>query len=53
MSYTFNAAPMVVKSKAKYRPANTANSTKLTPLELENAYVKEQEEKIKSENMQK
>lgn len=50
MAYSFNAEPRVVKQKPKYRKGG---DTLLTPIELEKAYVNEEEEKFKAESMEK
>lgn len=52
MSYSFNAAPQVVKSKTRYRPELSDDSNK-TPWDLEQEYVKREEDRIKIENMQR
>jgi hypothetical protein len=52
MSYSFNAAPQIVKSKTKYRP-ETDDIENKTPWDLEQEYVKREEDRIKIENMQR
>ena len=53
MSFTFTAAPRVVRQKNKYRQKKVKQLSDYTPWELERNYVKEQEEKIKIENMKR
>lgn len=53
MSFSFNAAPRVVRNRRKFRREKELDTTKLTPWELERWHVKEQEEKLKIENMKR
>lgn len=52
MSYSFTAAPQIVRGKTKYRPEGEETEGK-TPWELEQDYVKREEDRIKIENMQR
>lgn len=54
MSYSFNAQPQVVKGKSKYRADNGNEEIEnKTPWDLEQEYVKREEDRIKIENMQR
>jgi hypothetical protein len=39
MSYTFTAAPKVIRSKKKFRSQNVKDIMEYSPLELEKMYV--------------
>ena len=52
MSYSFTAAPQIVKGKTRYRPDDEEAPAK-SPWDLEQDYVKNEEDRIKIENMQR
>ena len=52
MSYSFTAAPQIVKGKTRYRPDDEETPAK-SPWDLEQDYVKNEEDRIKIENMQR